>query len=251
MGKGIGFNRNILLPWLEAAAAFRVQADAQESIRGRLEAVVGADIESSENRRKAVDILINIWVRSRDISPALYDEAVARFATTHASDERLWLHYGLVLLTYPFFRDAVTVIGQLARQGEPVTAGAVRRRLVASRGGLGSLGKAAERVVFSLRDWGLLGDSELHNTYTPRCGMLRTADLGLEAWLLACSLRAHPAESIPLPDLLRLPELFSFRFSTEPDQLRRSAHFRVDRQGGGWDSVRLAESAGAVQKARR
>lgn len=71
MDKGIGFNRNIFLPWLEAAARFRVESDSPQEMRERLEDVVGERIKSAENRRKAIDILINIWVsQSRGVPSA-------------------------------------------------------------------------------------------------------------------------------------------------------------------------------------
>jgi hypothetical protein len=64
----------------------------------------------------------------------------------------------------------------------------------------------------------------------------------LEAWLLAAALTAHPAHDLPLEDLLRLPELFPFRFTVNADLLRRSGWFEVYRQGSGWDMVALAET---------
>lgn len=56
--------------------------------------------------------------------------------------------------------------------------------------------------------------------------------------MLDCALRAHPAEELPFADLLRLPELFPFRFSIGTDDLRRYPSFAVQRQGSGWDMVR-------------
>lgn len=44
---------------------------------------------------------------------------------------------------------------------------------------------------------------------------------------------------LPLEDLLRLPELFPFRFTVNADLLRRSGWFEVYRQGSGWDMVAL------------
>ena len=41
MDKGIGFNRSIFLPWLDAAAAFCAEIDDPSEIRERLEPVVG------------------------------------------------------------------------------------------------------------------------------------------------------------------------------------------------------------------
>jgi hypothetical protein len=65
-------------------------------------------------------------------------------------------------------------------------------------------------------------------------------DVGLEAWLLACAVWAHPAAEVPFADLVRLPELFPFRFAIGVDGVRRSSLFEVQRQGAGWNMVRTA-----------
>ncbi|GEM_PF-5671673 len=62
--------------------------------------------------------------------------------------------------------------------------------------------------------------------------------------VLACALRAHPAESLLLSDPLRLPELFAFDVaSLRAPHLIQSGWFEINREGG-WDMVRLRESAG-------
>ncbi len=238
MDKGIGFTRNIYLTWLDAAAALCGEMDDPAEIRARLEPVVGQKINSAVNRRKAIDILINIWVKSAEIAPALRDEAVARFQTTPAVGDRLWLHYGLTLLTYPVFREVTASIGQLGRAEENVTPAMVKGRLIAGRGQLGSLAKAVERILFSLRDWGLLIPSGQRYTYALQRQAFSASETDVEAWLLACALRAHPAEELPFADLLHLPELFPFRFTLAVDHLRAHPWFAVQRQGAGWDTVR-------------
>ncbi len=236
--KNVGFKRNIRLAWLDAAATAASETNDSVEVRARLDPVVGEEIASAENRRKAIDILVNIWLKTRPPAPGLHEEAVARFGAAANPTDRLWLHYGLTLLYYPFFRDAVAAIGQLARFGDAVTSGMVKGRLVAGRGQLGSLDKAAERVVFSLRDWGILVPTEHRSAYRPAEPALAASDTALEAWLLACVLRAHPAQELPAADLLRLPELFPFRLTLTTETLRRCPHLEVQRQGSGWDTVR-------------
>ena len=240
MDKGIGFNRNIFLHWLDATASFRQQTADADAMRDRLEPVVGQRISSAENQRKAIDILNNIWIHSRDVAPMLHDEAVSRFGAAEEAETRLWLHYGMVLLAYPFFREAAAVVGQLGRRDSLISSGEVKRRLTATRGQLGSLNKAVERVVFSLREWDMLEEANRRHHYTLRERCLETDDASLQAWLVACALTAHPAEELPYLDLVRLPELFAFRISLGLDALRTSGHFAVSRQGGGWEAVRLA-----------
>ena len=237
MDKNIGLRRNSRCARLDAAATARVHHDDPNEVRAELDLVVAADIASAVNRRKAIDILINIWCKTSDLAPKLWQPALARFPTASASD-RLWLHYGLTLLYNPFFRDTVATIGQTVRFGDPVTPGLVKQRLVATRSQLGSLDKAAERVVFSLRNWGLLVEANRRSTYLPIQPALPTKDQALEGWLLACVLRAHSAREIPFADLIRLPEIFPFHISIGLIQLRHHADLDFQRQSSGWDMVR-------------
>jgi len=239
MNKGIGFNRNIYLPWLDATAAFCAETEDPVEIRARLEPVVGQRISSAVNRRKAIDILINIWVKSAEIAPALRNEAVAYFQATPVIGDRIWLHYGLTALYYSFFREVTAAIGQLGRQEDSITPAMVKQRLIAGRGQLGSLEKAVERIMFSLRNWDILTESGQRYAYVPKRRAFSTSSADLEAWLLACALHAHPAEELPFADLLHLPELFPFRFTLAVDHLRTHPWFVVQRQGAGWDMVRL------------
>jgi hypothetical protein len=238
--KNVGFNRNIRLAWLDAAAAFRTEADDPATIRARLDAVVGQEIASTENRRKAIDILCNIWVKTADAVPALHDQALRFFAATPFPGDRVWLHYGLVLVSYPFFREVVEVVGKLARHGSNVSPSVVKQRLVAERGQLGSLDKAVERVLFSLRDWGILTGTDRRNVYAARSAEFSASGKDLETWLLACAVRAHPAHEVLFADLIRLPELFPFRLTVTEDDLRQRADVTVQRQGAQWDMVAYA-----------
>ncbi|TEU11068.1 MAG: hypothetical protein E3J21_24575 [Anaerolineales bacterium] len=239
MDKGIGFNRNITLSWLDAAAAFCAETEDPAEIRARLEPVVSHDLDGVEAQRKTIDILINIWLKSGDVAPDLRAEAVAWFQATPVTGDRLWLHYGLTLLYYPFFRDCTVAMGQFSRYENTITTKMVKQRLVAERGHLGSLDRAVERVIASLRNWGILTESDQRYAYAPKRQTFSASSADLEAWLLACALHAHPAEELPFADLLHLPELFPFRFALAVDHLRAHPWFVVQRQGAGWDMVRL------------
>jgi len=238
MDKGIGFNRTITLPWLDAAAAFAAETGDPSEMRARLEPVVGQDLQGVHARRKTIDILINVWLKSRDVAPELYAGAVAWFQTTPVTGDRLWLHYGLALVCYPFFRECTVAIGQFGRYEGAITNRMVKARLVAERGHLGSLNRAVERVVASLRNWGVLAETERRGAYAPQRGAFPASSADLETWLLACALYAHPADELPFADLLHLPELFPFRFTLAVDHLRAHPWFRMQRQGAGWDMVR-------------
>ena len=241
MYKGIGLDRNIKLSWLDAAAAYRLETDDAAELRARLGPVVGEHLTGADAKRKTIDNLINTWLKSETLAPDLYAEALDTFENTTATEDRLWLHYGLILLYYPFFRTCVIAIGQMSRLDETITTRMVKERLSAELGDLGSLKRSAERTVASLRDWGILVDSKQRYAYTPLRRHFSASSTDLEAWMLAIALTAHPAQELPFADLLRLPELFPFRFTITLDHLRQSDRFAVHRQGVGWDMVRLTE----------
>jgi hypothetical protein len=242
MDKGVGFNRQLRRSWLDTTAAFVAEVQDPLVLRARLEAVLQQDMAGVEARRKTIDLLLNIWLRTQEDYPELWAFAIAWNRDTSVQDDRLWLHYGLALVCYPFFRDCVAVIGQLGRYEEPVTNRVLIRRLAAERGQLGSLERATQHVTASLRDWELLVDADVRHAYTPCLHILKASHIDLETWLLACVLEAHPAEALPFADLVRLPELFPFQVTVTVDHLRAHPWFTVRREGAGWDMVGLAQS---------
>jgi hypothetical protein len=239
IGKGLGFIRNVNLAWLDAAAESRLRNDTILSMRSDLDQILSADIQGLGARRKTIDVLISIWHKTALVDQELYNEAIA-FLPNIAIDERIWLHYGLTLLYYPFFLQTTAVVGQFARTGEPITRQAVKNRLATEIGHLGSLNRAAERLVASLVDWKILTHQSKGNIYIPQLQSVSTSNSALQCWILACALAAHSADQIPFPDLMRLPELFPFRLTITIDYLRKSSKFDIQKQGM-WDMVGLSQ----------
>ena len=239
MQKQLGFRRNINLSWLDATAALCSETSDPKQLRARLDPIVAEQVQSYENRQAAITILLNIWLKTGEQLPELRNHAVALFAQSNSATDRVWLHYGLSLLAYPFFRQSMVSIGQLTRYSNGVTPKAIKQRIISEIGQLGGLDKAVDRLLYSLRNWGLLGDTAQRYTYAPQLTMATHATL--ECWLLEAALTAHPAQDVPFADLLRLPELFPFRFTVNIDDLRRTERFEVQRQGMGWDMVRRVD----------
>jgi hypothetical protein len=236
MDKGIGFNRTLTLKWLNAAANLRSQTEDPASIRQGLEIMLLEDMKGVEARRKTIDILVNVWVKSSSLSPILYQKALDLLPEI-SEPQRVWLHYGLILIYYPFFRQCTAIIGQIARVHETFTRQMVKERLAGEMGHFGDLNRAAERLMASLEDWNILVQQNKNENRLVQPPLI-IEQTGVQAWLLACALFSHPAEELPFADLINLPELFPFRFSITLDDLRRNGQFIIQRQGG-WEMVRL------------
>ena len=233
--KGLGFIRNINLSWLDAAAEARLRNKDIQSMREELNRYLDAEISGNESRRKTIDVLVSIWHRNMEIDSELFSQALDFFPKLQYG-ERIWLHYGLTLMYYPFFRQTASIIGQFARTGESFTRASIKDRLASELGHLGSLNRAAERVVASLLNWGALAHQKKGNTYIPQLQIFKTDNMNLQAWLLACALFSHPSTQLPFSDLIRLPELFPMLLSVNLDLLRKNPRFKYQRQGM-WDMV--------------
>jgi hypothetical protein len=238
--KGINFDRNIRLSWLDDTAMLVAEGLDRHATRERLHALLADEIPSAENRRKTAMVLGRIWSWSADEHRARHTEAVELVQKVESGD-RVWLHYGMTLLTHPFFRSAARVIGQLGRQRDTVDRDLIRMRLIGEFGELGTLRESLNRVFFSLSDWGALARvNGTRGDWRPLEDSLQTGCADLQLWLLACALDASPKHDLLLQDLLRLPELFPFQLTVGLDTIRQSPMFNVQRQGNGWDMVSLA-----------
>jgi hypothetical protein len=245
MNKNIGFHRNIYRSWLDAAAMLATETNDSAQLRAQLDPVVAARIGSKEKRRMALDILVKIWGTTQETNLPLRQEALKLWGASTSADEQLWLHYGLILQQYPFFRLSVAMIGRMSQYTDTITPKDIKSRVSAELGQLGALDKAVERVIFSLRDWGILAPGAKRYTYAPRRQAFRTEQKELQLWLLSAALLAHPAEELPFSELVRLPELFPFHFTVRVQDVRESARFEVNRQGISWDMVALPRRSAA------
>jgi hypothetical protein len=180
MNKNIGFRRNIYRSWLDAAAMLATESDDSAQLRTQLDPVVAARIEGKESRRMALDILGKVWGTSPETNLLLRHEALKLWQLSKSEDEHLWLHYGMILAQYPFFRLSVTTIGRISQYTDAISSKDLKSRLSAELGQLGSLNRATERIIFSLRDWNILVPAAKQFTYTPRRQAFRTEQKELQ-----------------------------------------------------------------------
>lgn len=237
----IGFRRNIYLEWLEEAATLVCMGDEDGAIRAQLDHSLSSRIASDVNRRQAIDILANTWLKSRVEHPILHATALRLFQKTTAPDDHIALHYGMTLLAYPFFRQAAQIIGQTLRFGGAVRTATLQEKMPQIVGDLGAVRAACKRVTFSLRNWGILVDGAKRYEYVAREPRLQPSQGELACWMLAASLEAGPANQLPLRDLVRAPELFPFEMDVTAQSLNACRLLDVQRTGGGWDVVAMSE----------
>jgi hypothetical protein len=237
----IGFDRRIEIEWLDAAAAQATADASPEQMRAYLwtllEGVQSGDKFNSA-RGKTVTVLNHIWGEVPDSAVALRRRASTLLAEC-TPEERLALHWAMMVGTYPIFTDVAAGIGRLLTLQGNFALALLTRRLVGSWGERSTLARAAQRIVRSMVQWGVLQDTATRGVYE---GKLRQRVVGpaIGTVLIEAVLIDAEEASIPFSQLVRHPALFPFSVEVIPEHVRSASQFRVHREGLDLDFVELA-----------
>jgi hypothetical protein len=225
----IGFSQKIKRVWMDATLDQLLQTPEAREVRRFLEARLVDDLPGKESRAKAIGILLRIWSSVSQQQFALRHRALELWPTI-TRHERLWLHWGMAALAYPFFRDAAEVVGRLLALQEDFTTAQVRTRLVTTWGDRTTTKEAAQKLITTLVDWDVLRSTNIKGRFL-QTNKHRTASSPLQLWLLEALLGASSAAEIEAQQLLRLPEAFPFQLTVGVNDLRRHDGFDIHRQG--------------------
>lgn len=233
MESTIGFDRRVKLAWLDATAWKVGMGEDVADIRRYLNKLLGTEGEAKEACRKTITVLTRIWARVPDEHRALWRRGLELVLESDA-ETRLWLHWGMTLLAYPFFRDIAAIIGRLLTLQDEVSLKQISRRVEERWGERSTVRTACRRVVRSMVDWGVLRDAGPKGVYIP-AAKKQTGAEGVQLWFLEALLRSEATAAIPLSQLLNMPSAFPFHLDVSVVAMRQQ--FEIQRQGLDLDMV--------------
>jgi len=224
--KRIGFSRNITLEWLDETARYTVEMGDHEKVRQALNYAVTSH-EGQEAKRKTIDVLIRTWTRIPEEHIKLRDQAIELLKEIRP-EEKIWLHWGLLLLAYPIFHDVSNTIGRLlALQGE-VTTGQIKRSILKDWGERTTLNRTISRIIQSLKDWNILRNSEKNSYQLAK--KRETKNVELQIWILEALLNADSSKTTTIQEISRIPSLFPFTITLNTTQIMNSKKFEIINQ---------------------
>lgn len=229
MNRIIGFDRKLRLDWLDHTVGLCQDDLAPSILAERLDSRLSGEIAGSEARRKTVIVLRRIWANVPEEQRSLRNEALD-MAGRISPEERLWLHWGMSLLAYPFFRDVAATVSQLGRLQDIFSQAQIQRRMIEGWGQRTTLQRAVRRLLRTFIEWQVLTETEMRGEYA-MAPTRQTENQGLALWFLDSALRAHEAEQVVLRELTELPYAFPFDLTPFVDGIRRSGRFEISRQG--------------------
>ncbi|KAF5062959.1 hypothetical protein DSECCO2_299580 [anaerobic digester metagenome] len=238
MSQMIGFDRSLRLDWLDAAAGVSRETGDIEQIRNYLHAYLAGSYPHYTARRKTITVLTRVWSRIPESDYPQRDRAFALLPRLNQAD-RIWLHWGMCLLAYPFFRDVVRTVGYSLRYYGSFSKQEIVQRMSETWGERATMPRAVQRVVESLNDWGVIRGEQKgrYGCAAP----FTTSNKDVEIWLLKATLCANPHDSFPTDRIHTIAELFPFSCSLSIPEILESHEFGVSQTGNNRFALRCSE----------
>lgn len=209
----IGFSQRIQLEWLEMTANMILAGHTRSEIQTLLndflqdKLSIGNNTKST-NRRKAISILLKIWVGVPKNLEPLKNEGLEHLRRL-PNEQHLSVHWGITMAVYPFFGVVAETVGRLLRLQGTFAAASVQRRIKEQLGDKETVSRAARRVLRCFVDWGVLQDTSEKGIYQA-APLQFLEDKKLAAWLIEAALVASKADCGSIAAITQSPALFPF-----------------------------------------
>lgn len=235
----VGISQRVRIEWLdEAARLVRTGHDSAQTAATLdellLDKVSVGGTARRNNREKTITILARVWSRPSPSLTQLRDAGLRLLANASPAD-RLPVHWGMTMATYPFWSAVAAQVGRLLRLQGVGTAAQINRRVQERYGQRPTVARATQRVVRSFVDWGVLDDTGTRGRYAPAAPHPVSSPERV-AWLAEAALHARAGAPTPPTDLLNHPNLFPFGVSYVPPRSLAAASPRLDMVQHGLDS---------------
>ena len=196
----VPINMDLLNEVYEEYSAGLTKAESQR----KLDDIISQGISSGDNIRKTRTICQNLWY---DDSDWLHAEALcaAKYLTR---EERMPVHWALIIKHYPIFTDVCAVLGQLFEIKDSVSAGQIKDEIFRKWGARYTLNTSLSKILKSLRDMGALTHGNGRTTYVRVSH--KVADPKVVALLFAAVMLATEQQYMTWESFITHPAIFPF-----------------------------------------
>jgi len=249
----IGFSQRIRLEWFEKTANLILAGNDKTAVKDSLQEMLKDKVSVGGqavrgNREKAITILMKTWLTVPSGLESLRDEGLKILQGLPRKD-RIAVHWGMALATYPFWGAVAAHTGRLLRLQGTAAAAHIQRRIKEQYGERETASRAARRVLRSFIDWGVLNEPQDKGVYA-QGNQYSIQDPKLIAWLVEASLHARMNGSAAIKDLLDSPSIFPFRLAhvSAEHVASLSPRLNILRHGLDDDLVMLRENNGQAAR---
>lgn len=205
MAERIGLSKNVTLEWMELAANCRLSGKTQDEAYPILNERIGEIIHSPVNSKQIRVILFNMWYRPED----WFLEASTKAAVNLPTDERIGVHWALLLKRYQVFYDLCSVIGGLFDYRDEITLGQIRTRIFEKWGARDTLQNCLSKNIQTFKEMKSIISARAPGTY--RRNMMVLSNSSIMQLLCVAIIERSEKQYMTWEELIQHPALFPFR----------------------------------------
>lgn len=233
MLKRIGFDRIVKLGWLNKTAMICANKENPYGLNSKEVKIILdeylTDYVSGENKRKTINILIRTWVNVNSEHIHIRDSALELIKTAD-ENEKLAIHWCMLMLAYPIFLDIASTIGKLLDLQDGFSLSMVRRRIYEIWGERSTLKYAIDKIVRSITEWGVIEDGSKSGDYK-RKEQFTINNPEVRLLLIEVYLKASKRAYLQFIEVNKLYELFPFKLDLGLEDFHDSERFNLNKIG--------------------
>lgn len=203
----VGLDRFIKVEWLDKTVNLLQEEGECKTIRSNLDIYLKDEVKGSTTRRKAIDKLIGIWVNVPKEFNSLRAEAI-KLAENINDNERLLLHWTMMISGYPIFRDMVEIIGTILDKRDDFSLNQVQREIYKLWGERSTIKYAVQKLLSSMVNWGVI-QREGNGNYNKK-DKIKIRSTPLKLFFLKGYMRAYQKDDINFTEVDNLEAAFPF-----------------------------------------
>ena len=204
MAERIGLSKNVKLEWMNLAADQHLLGKTQTEAMPVIDERIHESIKCQANVRTIRAILMNMWFKNQDC----FLEKATNVTRGISYNERLAVHWALLLVRYPFFYDLCSAIGNLFEFRDEITIEQIRNRVYDKWGARATLKPGLSQVIHMLKDLKILNPVKPTGTYTHNS--IIVSDVNIMQLLCASIIFASGKEYMTWENITQHPAIFPF-----------------------------------------
>ena len=235
MSNTIGFLNYIRLVWLDATLAHHISSKNIETVKKNLYDLIEKEIQSKEVTRKTIDVLTRTWIRIPSKDKSLQEDAI-KFYDEISPSKKLLLHWGMLLIRFPFFRDICYYIGLLDSIQKEIPVKKLHQKMIEKWGHRTSMIRALDRVIQSMIEWNVITKS---NSFLYVNEPIEIKETDLLLWFLECLFKAENVQTMTYENLISSLTKFPFVINLPSYYVKKSKRFEYYIQGTNLETISL------------
>ena len=228
MAKTVGFACSIKLQWIKRTIQLLEEGHDKESFKKELNDYLSFEIEGPTRLRKTREILMNLWVYPFEDEKANLIRKQALDAIKNGNEDKLAMHWCMLLLYYPVFVDVTGMIGKISSMQDSFSLAWLKDKIFEEWGERTTLLHTLPKIMQTLRQLGAVDSNggvytvnhyEIKDAVTKKI-LLKT--------ILALKMQAYYEPS----ELSKVSQMFPFEYTVDSELIFGNQDFELGNFGG-------------------